>query len=230
MRLRPPNWVVEKSIVADTFTLEAQPRSVTGKKVGQLRRAGLVPVIVYGPKSEPMALQIPYRALQLALLKAGGTHIISLNIDDGRSQMVLARSVQRDVIKGDILHVDFLAVDASTRITTVVPLVLVGEAPAVKAGLGVLLNGIQSVEIEALPSDLIDRVEVDLSSLKALNDSLHVRDLRLSDRLTVLSDADDMIVRVTLQQEQPEVTEETITSAEPEVVKKGKVDEEDIEG
>lgn len=216
--------------MAETYTLEAQPRSITGKKVGQLRRAGLVPVIVYGPKSEPMALQIPYRALQLALLKAGGTHLISLNLDGGKSQMVLARSVQRDVIKGEILHVDFLAVDASTKITTVVPLVFTGEAPAVKAGLGVLLNGIQSVEVEALPSDLIDRVEVDLSSLKALNDSIHVRDLKLSDRLTVLSDADDMIVRVTLQQEQVEVTEELPTSAEPEVLKKGKTEEEEIEG
>jgi large subunit ribosomal protein L25 len=215
--------------VAETYTLEAQPRSVTGKKVGALRRQGLVPVIVYGSKIEPISLQIPYRALQITLAKAGGTHLISLDVAGGSSQIVLARAVQRDVLKGDILHVDFLAVDAQTRISTVVPVHFSGEAPAEKAGLGVLLNGLQSVEIEALPADLIDRVEVDLSSLKAVNDSIHVRDLKVGDKVTVLNDPDELIVRVIVQAEQQEPEADLPTSAEPEVVKKGKADEDDEE-
>jgi large subunit ribosomal protein L25 len=214
--------------MAESYSLDAQPRAVVGKKVGALRRSGFVPVVVYGAKTEPFNLQIPYRALQVALMKAGGTHIINLNIDGKKPQMVIARSVQRDVIKGDILHVDFLAVDATTKITTSVPVQYVGEAPAVKANLGVLLNGIQTIEVEALPADLIDRVEVDLSSLKAVNDSIHVRDLKLSSKVAILSDADDMIVRVTVQEEIVEVTDE-VTASEPEVMKKGKTDEEEEE-
>jgi len=215
--------------VAEQFSLDAQPRDLTGKKVGRLRRDGLVPVVVYGAKIEPVNLQIPYRALQLALAHAGGTNLINLNVEGGNNQQVLARSVQRDVIKGSILHVDFLAVDASTKISTVVQIHLNGEAPAVKAGLGVLLNGIQSIEIEALPADLIGRVDVDLSALKEVNDSIHVRDLNLGDKVTILTDPDDMVVRVTMVHEVEEEATDEVTSAEPEVVKKGKADEEEDE-
>jgi len=215
--------------VAEQFSLEAQPRTVTGKNVAKLRREGLVPVVVYGSKVESFNLQIPYRSLQIALANAGGTNLINLNVEGSKQQQVLARSVQRDVIKGEILHVDFLAVDASTKITTVVQIHLNGEAPAVKAGFGTLLNGIQSVEIEALPADLLSRIDVDLSILKDVNDTIHVRDLNLGDKVTILTDHDDMIVRVTALHEVVEETTDEVTSAEPEVVKKGKADEDDDE-
>jgi large subunit ribosomal protein L25 len=215
--------------VAESYTLEAQARTVVGKKVGQLRRSGLVPVVVYGAKSDPVNLQIPYRALQVTLLKAGGTHLINLNVEGGKSQSVLARSVQRHPIKGEIMHVDFFAVDAKTKIATVVPVHFVGEAPAEKARLGVLLNGVQTLEVEALPADLIDRVDVDLSSLKAVGDSIYVRDLKISDKVAILTSGDEMVVRITVQEEQVEETSDAPTSAEPEVMKKGKTDEEDAE-
>ncbi|MBE2184009.1 MAG: 50S ribosomal protein L25 [Anaerolineae bacterium] len=215
--------------MAEQFSLEAQPRTVTGKNVAKLRREGLVPVVVYGSKVESFNLQIPYRSLQIALANAGGTNLINLNVEGSKQQQVLARSVQRDVIKGEILHVDFLAVDASTKITTVVQIHLNGEAPAVKAGFGTLLNGIQSVEIEALPADLLSRIDVDLSILKDVNDTIHVRDLNLGDKVTILTDHDDMIVRVTALHEVVEETTDEVTSAEPEVVKKGKADEDDDE-
>jgi large subunit ribosomal protein L25 len=215
--------------VAESYTLEAQARTVVGKKVGQLRRSGLVPVVVYGAKSDPVNLQIPYRALQVTLLKAGGTHLINLNVEGGKSQSVLARSVQRHPIKGEIMHVDFFAVDAKTKIATVVPVHFVGEAPAEKARLGVLLNGVQTLEVEALPADLIDRVDVDLSSLKNVGDSIYVRDLKISDKVAILTSGDEMVVRITVQEEQVEETSDAPTSAEPEVMKKGKTDEEDAD-
>ncbi len=215
--------------MAEQFSLEAQPRTVTGKNVAKLRREGLVPVVVYGSKIESFNLQIPYRSLQIALANAGGTNLINLNVEGGKQQQVLARSVQRDVIKGEILHVDFLAVDASTKITTVVQIHLNGEAPAVKSGFGTLLNGIQALEIEALPADLLSRIDVDLSILKDVNDTIHVRDLNLGDKVTILTDHDDMIVRVTALHEVVEETTDEVTSAEPEVVKKGKADEDDDE-
>lgn len=214
--------------MAETYTLEAQPRTLIGKKVGQLRRAGIIPVVVYGAKVEPMHLQINERILTSTLYKAGGTHIINLNVD-GKSQQVIARDVQRDVLRGTILHVDFLAIDATTRISAEIPVHFTGEAPAVSTGQGILMSGITSVTIEALPSDLIDRIDVDLSPLKDVNASIHVRDLNLGDKITILTDEDAMIVRVitTAAQEAAAAAEEDteVSSAEPEVIEKGKKDE-----
>lgn len=217
--------------MAQTYNLDAETRTVIGKKVGQLRAQGIVPVVVYGAKTAPMHLQINGRALQSVLLKAGGTHIINLNVD-GTEQTVIAREVQRDVIKGSILHVDFLAVDASTKITTEVPVHFVGESPAVQARLGILLNGISTIEIEALPADLIDRVDVDISVLTEVGSSIHVSDLNLGDKVTILSDPDAMIVRVApaAAQEEEEAAEEAeeTGAAEPEVIARGKQEEEEF--
>jgi large subunit ribosomal protein L25 len=149
--------------VAD-YTLEAQARTVVGKQVGQLRAQGLVPVIVYGPRIQPLNLQIPYRVLELTLAKAGGTNLIDITVD-GKTQTVLAREVQRDFLRGTIMHVDFFAVDESATIRTDIFVHLVGTSPAVTAGLGILLNGTSTITIETLPSKLINQVEVDLSKL-----------------------------------------------------------------
>ncbi len=115
--------------MAEKFVIEAQSREIVGKKVSQLRRQGIVPVTVYGPKSQPMNLQVPYRSLQIALMKAGGTNLIEINVD-GKSTPVLAREVQRDILRNDIMHVDFFAVDMTAKIRIDVPLHLVGESPA----------------------------------------------------------------------------------------------------
>ena len=213
--------------MAQTYTLEAQPRSVIGKKVGALRRQGLVPAVVYGSKIEPIQVQIPYRPLQVTLSQAGGTHVIELSID-GKTQTVLARSVQRDVIRGDILHVDFQAIDASTKIRASVPLHLVGDAPAEKARVGMLQTNVNTVTIEALPSELMDAINIDVTALRALGDAVHVRDLVLPAGVTVVDDPDDMLVRiVAFGDATAEDFDAAPVAAEPEVIKKGKQDEED---
>jgi large subunit ribosomal protein L25 len=213
--------------VAETYTIEAQMRTVFGKKCGALRRQGLVPAVVYGPKMEPLHVQIPYRALQLALLKAGGTHLIDLSVD-GSTRAVLAREVQRDVIRGSILHVDFMAVDLSIKIRATVPVHFINESPAVASRVGVQVNGTSSLEIEALPGDLPEHVEVDLSVLKNVNDSLHVRDLVVSDKIEILAEPDEMLVRIAPQavEEVEEGAAEEGTAAEPEVIGRGKKEEE----
>jgi large subunit ribosomal protein L25 len=216
------------NIVAETYTLEAQPRTITGKKVSQLRNEGLVPAVVYGAKIQPIQVQIPYRALELVLRKAGGTHLITLDLG-GDQQQVLAREVQRSILKGLITHVDFMAVDLKSKIRTEVPIHFINESPAVQKRLGVLLNGVQTLAIESLPTDLMDRIDVDLSSLNDVNDAIFVRDLKLGDKITILSDHDDMIVRVTVQQVEEEAPVGELSSTEPEVIKKGKEDEEEAE-
>jgi len=216
--------------VAETYTLEAQSRALTGKKVGQLRVQGLVPAVIYGARVEPINVQIPYRPLEVTLRHAGGTHLINVNYD-GKTQSVITREVQRDVLRGTIMHVDFLAVDASTRITAEVPVHLVGESAAVNSRLGQLLQQTQALSIEAVPADLIDKVEVDISGLNAIGDAIHVRDLKINPNIIVNNDPDDLVVRINPLREIVEETTEAAegTAAEPEVISKGKAEEEEEE-
>lgn len=216
--------------MAETFNLDAQARAVTGKKVGQLRVQGLVPAVIYGAKFNPVTLQIPYRPLEVALLHAGGTHLININYD-GKSQSVITRAVQRDVLKGTIIHVDFLAVDATTRITADIAIHLVGESPAAETRIGELAQPVTTISIEALPADLIDALEVDISSLKEVGDSIHVRDLTISSKITVLADPDELIVRINPLRDVNAPSEDELEAAaapsEPEVISRGKADEEE---
>ncbi|MEO1290877.1 MAG: 50S ribosomal protein L25, partial [Chloroflexota bacterium] len=108
------------------FSLKAEPRTLKGKKVSQLRNAGKVPATVYGPNIEPQKLTMDYRELETTLRNAGGTNVIDLEVDGGNTIPVLAREVQRRVIKGDILHVDFLAPDMNKKIRADVRIEIIG--------------------------------------------------------------------------------------------------------
>ena len=214
--------------MADNYTLDAQARSITGKKVSQLRNQGLVPAVVYGEAVQPVHVQIPYRALEIALMKAGGTHLITLSVE-GQAHTVITRDVQRDILKGKITHVDFLAVSATTKLKTEVPVHFIGESPAVALRLGVMTIVTPYVELEALPADLIDHIDVDLSVLKAVGDAVHVRDLKLGDKVATVTDEDTVIVAVTMigAGADAEPTAEEVTSTEPEVIQKGKIEEDE---
>lgn len=217
--------------VAETYSLDAQSRTLSGKKVHQLRVQGLVPAVIYGARFEPVSVQIPYRALEVALMKAGGTRVINVNFD-GKTQSVITRAVQRDILRGTIMHVDFLAVDASTRIRADVQIHLVGESPAIQTRVGNLLHQTTTLSIEAIPADLVDAVEVDISGLKEIGDAIHVRDLNINPNITVLNDPDELVVRVNAIREIVEETPaegEGAAAAEPEVITKGKAEEEEEE-
>lgn len=220
------------------FKIEAQERTIIGKKVKTLRAEGLVPITVYGAKIDPVSLQVPYRPLEIALMKAGGTNLIDLNVS-GKNHVVLARDVQRNVLKGTILHVDFVAVDMKTKITTDVPITLINESPAVESREGILLTGTNSVTIETLPSNLLHEIQVDLSKLVTVGDTITVADLNLGDEITILSDPEEMIARVSqTSAARSELLEgmdaegedaEVAGGAEPEVIGRGKDEDEDDE-
>ncbi len=219
--------------MAEKYTLEAQSRTILGKKVSQLRRQGLVPVVVYGPKIQSMNLQIPYRPLQLTLAKAGGTQLIDIQVD-GSTTTVLAREVQRDVLRDDILHVNFFAVDLKSVIRADIPVHFVGESPAVASKQGILITGPTVLTIEALPANLPGQIEIDLSRLAAVGDGIHVRDLDLDADILVINDPNEMIVHVTQpsavraeEEEEAAAAAAEEVPAEPEVISKGKAEEEE---
>ncbi|HZY44954.1 MAG TPA: 50S ribosomal protein L25 [Anaerolineae bacterium] len=218
----------------DQIELNVAPREVTGKQVSVLRRAGLVPVVMYGRHDKPLVLQAKARELMKVLSKAGSSRLISIKVDgESDTHMALVREIQREPIRGDLLHTDFYAVSMTEEITVEVSIHFTGASPAAVRNEGVLTYGATTIEIECLPGDLIDSISVDLSSLAQVGDAIHVRDLTIPGTIKVLDDADDLVVRVTyLAAEEVEpVPGAAVTEAvvEPEVIKKGKIEEEEIE-
>jgi large subunit ribosomal protein L25 len=207
------------------LALNPSPRSVVGKQVKALRRGGITPLVMYGSKVDAVPLQADSKELARVLKQAGGSRLITVNTGSG-SQQALARAVQREPISGQILHVDLFAVSMTETINVEVPLVLMGKSPAVDRGEGVLVTGLGSIEIEALPGDLIDNVRVDLGGLNKVGDALHVKDVQVPSTIKILTDPDEMIARVTyLAAEEVPAVELAAEQVEPEVIARGKAEE-----
>ena len=211
--------------------IKAEARAVIGKQVKALRRAGLVPAVIYGAGLEPIAIELKSREAERALARATGATLFDLELG-GETHKVLVREVQRHSIRRDLRHVDFLKVAMDQLIRAVVPIELSGEAPAVKTLGGVLVSGVQSIEVEALPADLPDRVTISIDVLAKIDDKVTVADLALGKGVRVLTSADDVVARVIYQAieviEEP-VKEAVAVAAEPEVIVRKKEDEEEDE-
>jgi large subunit ribosomal protein L25 len=214
--------------------LSVAPRTVIGKQVSGLRRAGLVPVVMYGRHDAPLSLQANERELAKVLPRAGSSRLVTLKIEgEAAPHMALVRAIQREPIKGSLLHADFYAVSMTEMITVEVPIRFVGTSTAIVRNEGILTYGADTIEIECLPGDLIDQIQVDLSGLLKVGDAIHVRDLSVPGTVKILDEGDNLVVRIThIAAEEvepvPGVTA-TATLAEPEVIKKGKIEEEEIE-
>ena len=195
---------------AEQVELTAEKRTVTGKRVRQLRREGWVPGVMYGHGFEPVPLQFEERSLAHILSRVGGSQLVGINVKgDKQPEMALVRDVQRDPIRGNFLHVDFYRVMMTERLTAEVPLITVGESPVTEAREGILLQGISSIEVECLPGDLVDAIEVDLSDLVEIDQGVYVRDLAVPAGIDILTDVDEMIVRIVpLEAEEIEEEEE----------------------
>jgi len=199
---------------AEQIMLAAEKRTVLGKQVKQLRQEGWTPGVMYGHGFDPMPLQFEARSLQHLLSEAGGSQLIGIKIKGRKEpEMALVRDIQRDPIRQTVLHVDFYRVMMTERLTAEVPLEIIGESPIVEQGEGILLQGISTVEVECLPSDLVDAIEVDLSDLTELDQAVYVRDLAIPSGMDVLTDMDEMIVRVV-----PLVAEEVFEEELEEVI------------
>ncbi len=177
--------------------LKAEPRSVTGKAVRHLRRAGITPIVVYGAHTEPMPLQAASKDVVAVVRRAGGTGLILLAVSgESKPRTVLAREVQRHTTRLSPLHVDFLEVRADEPVTTHVPLVVEGAPHLVRLGAAVLDLMLSEVTVQALPADLPAAITVDASRLLRMEDVIHRRDLVAGERVRVLGDPDELVLRL----------------------------------
>ena len=191
----------------EKVVLKAAKRDVTGKQVKALRRAGLLPAVIYGRHVEPISISLDAHATGLVFAKLTSSTLVTINVD-GTEYAALVREKQRNYIKGVLTHIDFLAVDFTEKIRTKVRLTFVGVSSAVKDFSAVLVHRMDALEVECLPTDLPERITVDISSLKEIGNSIRVRDIPIPDaeRIVVLDDVDEIVIIATLAKE--EVIEE----------------------
>ncbi|WP_322793592.1 50S ribosomal protein L25 [Bellilinea sp.] len=212
----------------EKLVIQATRRSVTGKKVGALRRDGKLPGILYGYQIDSTPILMELREASRVLAHASSSQLITINLD-GKEFATLVREKQRDFIKGTLLHVDFQVVSLTEKIRTSVGIELSGTSPAVKDFNGVIVQELDEVEVEALPQDLPDKFVVDISGLTKIGDAVFVRDLNVPSSIEILNEPDEVVVIVTGAA--PEISEEEVSEeiSEPEVIERGKKEEEEIE-
>ena len=190
--------------------LQADRREAFGKKVRQLRRDGLLPGNVYGLDMKPIPLTLEGRRFIAVHQRVGSTGVIDLAVDGADSLPVLVQEVQHDPPTSRVLHVSFLQVDLTKSINAMVPVTVFGESPALEQG-AIIIQHVNEVEVAALPDDIPESFEVDVTVLTDIDHGLVVGDLRAPEGVTIQTDPEDLLVRA----ERPRVIEEE-TPAEDE--------------
>jgi large subunit ribosomal protein L25 len=177
------------------YELKAEKRDVAGKGAARkIRATGRVPAVLYGPQLDPQRLTVDARQLWHALHTDAGTNVLINLAVDGDTYLTMPREVQRDIVRGTLLHVDFLRIRRDVAIQVDVPIHLTGESVGVNEG-GVVEHHLWELRIECLPANVPESIQADISNL-AIGDSLHVSDLRIPQHLTVLTPEDETIVSV----------------------------------
>ena len=218
----------------DKVILKATARTITGRHVRALRRSGQLPGVIYGHNVEPVSISMDGRDAAKVLARLSSSSLITVEVD-GKEYPSLVREKQINYIKRNLIHVDFQVVSLTEKIHANVGIVLAGSSLAVKDFNAMLINGLTELEVEAFPQDLPERVVVDIGALAKIGDAIHVKDILLSDKVTILSSADEMVVLATAPTK--EEVEEVVTpeaavveeGTEPEVIEKGKKEEEEKE-
>ena len=197
--------------MADELTLRAEPRTVFGKKVGRLRREGLVPGVVYGPViKDTIAVSVNARDFGRFYQKIGHSTVFSLTWES-ESQPVLIREVQIDPVRGDHLHIDFFAPNMKVKLRQTVPVVLHNHSSDAQ---GMLSQSLTEIEVEALPSDLPSQLDVDISGLIEIGDHLKVSDVVAPKGVEIISDFEVTIASLLAESVERTTAEEAAEAAE----------------
>ena len=216
----------------EKVVLKAEKRDVIGKQVKAMRRAGKLPAVIYGRHTDPIIVSLDSHSASLVLGRLTSSSLVTIDLG-GKEYPALVREKQRDYIKNRILHVDFLAVSLTETLRASVAVNLVGVSAAVKDYNAVLVTNLQSLEVECLPTDLPERIDIDISVLARPGDGIRVRDVKVSDKVRLLDDPDTMVAVATFAKVEEEGAgvpgAEGVAPAEGEpelAVERGKKDEE----
>ncbi len=192
----------------EKVVLKATKRDVIGKQVKALRREGKLPAVIYGRHNEPISISLDAHSASLALAKVTSSSLVTLDVD-GTEYPALVREKQRDYIKNRLVHVDFLAVSLKEKLRASVSLHFVGVSLAVKDYGAVFVHNLEQFHVECLPTDLPERIDVDISTLARIGDGIRVGEVAVSDKIQVLDNPDTMVCVASA----PKVEEEVVVAA-----------------
>jgi large subunit ribosomal protein L25 len=219
---------IPRKELMEEIVLKAKHRDIVGKQVNALRRAGGLPAVIYGSDIQPVAITLDAHDASRLLASITSSHVIVVDVE-GTRHNALVKERQRHPIQGNLLHVDFQAVSLTRKLRADVFIALEGEPSAVRDRNGVLVTGIEALEVECFPQNLPERITVDVSVLSEVGSAIYVRDLEIPPDVEVLTDPNEMIALVTSQaaEEIEEVEEVEEAEEEPEVIERGKQEEEE---
>jgi len=195
---------------------QIEPRTIKGKKVKRLRREGVTPANIFGAGLESESVQADTISLEKTLKRAGHTQLITLQSASGGDRSVLVKDIQRDPLTGQLLHVDFHQVKLTDKVRVSIPLVFEGEAPASRRKDLLLLENANSIDVECLPTEIPERITIDISGLAEAGDRILAGDVPLDEKMTLLTDPEEFLVSVSQArvEEEIEVIEEEAEAAE----------------
>jgi large subunit ribosomal protein L25 len=195
-------------------------RDVYGKQNKRLRTTGVVPGVLFGKKIGSIPVQVDAKALELLYHEAGRTGVVKVSVDGGQPTSAIIKSLQRNPLTRRALHVDLFAVDLTQEMLADIPLAFTGTSPAVELEGAILFTSLDHLKVRGLPGDLPHEIEVDLSPLVDLESTIHVSDLVVDSKLTVVNDPEDLVAKVTPPREE-EVIEPVVVEGEGEEAAEG---------
>ena len=200
--------------------IAVRARDVYGKQNKRLRTTGVVPGVLFGKKIGSIPVQVDAKALELLYHQAGRTSVVKVSVDGGQPTSAIIKSLQRNPLTRRALHVDLFAVDLTQEMLADIPLSFAGTSPAVELEGAILFTSLDHLKVRGLPGDLPHEIEVDLSPLVDLESTIHVRDVLVDSKLTVVNDPDDLVAKVTPPREE-EVIEPVVVEGEGEAAAEG---------
>jgi large subunit ribosomal protein L25 len=200
----------------DSISLTARPRSETGRHVHHLRREGVVPAVLYGHKVSPVALAVDAKEMERTWHHAGRTHLVDVHVEGQKgSSKVLIKDLQIHPRSGRMLHVDFFAVNLREKITSEVPVIVVGESPAVRDRIGQIQQVISTIRVESLPGDLPAQLTVDVSSLTEIDQSITLGEIELPKGVALVhADPSETVVKIATVRVREEAVEAELAAEE----------------
>lgn len=208
--------------------LKAKKRKILGRKVKNLRKEGILPANVYGKGVKSLAIEVLAADFKKTFKEAGETSLIELQIAK-QKKPVLINNVHKDPVTNLPLHIDFHQVNLKEEVTVGVQIELVGDSPAEKQGLGTIVQYLDEVEVKALPANLPEKFQLDISGLDEVEKALHVKDLSVGKKVKVDADPEEVVVKVEPLRKEEEVAPPTEEAVEGEEAKEGEAGEDEGE-
>jgi large subunit ribosomal protein L25 len=193
-------------IAKEKIGLRVERRKVLGKRIKKLRKEGILPANIYGKNIKSLAVQVSLKDFLPVYKKVGETGIVEVKVSgEDKARPALIHNVQFNPTTDQPLHVDFHQVSLTEKITANIPIELTGKSPAVEQKIGVLIQPLNEVEVEALPTELPDQFTVDISSLKEVDQSITVGDLKLPTGVKILTSPKEILVKINPPTKEEEV-------------------------